>query len=60
MTGREDRPELAHAGRLARELLGRTVRMARTEDQALSSLLNFLPRPDVSRAQVVLPDALLD
>jgi len=28
--------------------------------QDSSSLLNFLPRPDVSRARVVLPDALLD
>jgi ATPase family associated with various cellular activities (AAA) len=39
MTGRDDRLELADAGRLARKLLGRTVRMARTEDQALRRLL---------------------
>jgi hypothetical protein len=39
MTRREDRPELADAGRLARKLLGRTVRMARTEDQALRRAL---------------------
>jgi hypothetical protein len=39
MTAREDRPELADAGRLARKLLGRTVRMARTEDQALRRML---------------------
>ena len=39
MTVREDRPELADAGRLARKLLGRTVRMARTEDQALRRAL---------------------
>ena len=35
MTGREDRPELADAGRLARKLVGRAGRLARTEDQAL-------------------------
>ena len=39
MTGREDRPELADAGRLARKLVGRAVRLARTEDQALRRLL---------------------
>jgi len=39
MTGRDDRLELADAGRLARKLLGRTVRMARTEDQALRRVL---------------------
>jgi hypothetical protein len=39
MTGREDRPEWADAGRLARKLVGRTVRMARTEDQALRRML---------------------
>jgi AAA+ superfamily predicted ATPase len=39
MAEREDRPELADAGRLARKLLGRTVRLARTEDQALRRVL---------------------
>jgi hypothetical protein len=39
MTGRDDRLELADAGRLARKLLARTVRMARTEDQALRRVL---------------------
>src|SRR5208282_3901933 len=39
MTGWDDRPELADVGRLARKLVGRTVRMARTEDQALRRVL---------------------
>jgi len=48
MTVREDRPELADAGRLARKLLGRTVRMARTEDQALRRALLDHLGPDAA------------
>jgi AAA+ superfamily predicted ATPase len=53
MTRREDRPELADAGRLARKLLGRAVRLARTEDQALRRLLLDHLGPDAANLPVV-------
>ena len=53
MTGREDRPELADAGRLARKLLGRAVRLARKEDQALRRLLLDHLGPDAANLPVV-------
>jgi hypothetical protein len=53
MTGREDRPELADAGRLARKLLSRTVRMARTQDQALRRVLLDHLGPDAAYLPMV-------
>jgi hypothetical protein len=48
MTAREDRPELADVGRLARKLIGRTVRLARTEDQPLRRALLDHLGPDAA------------
>ena len=53
MTGREDRPELADAGRLARKLVGRAVRLARTDDQALRRLLLDHLGPDAATLPMV-------
>jgi ATPase family associated with various cellular activities (AAA) len=53
MTGLEGRPELADAGRLARKLVGRAVRMARTEDQALRRLLLDHLGPDAANLPMV-------
>lgn len=53
MTGTEDRPELADVGRLARKLVGRAVRVARTEDQALRRVLLDHLGPDAARLPTV-------
>ena len=44
-----DRPELADAGRLARKLVGRAVRLARTEDQPLRQVLLDHLGPEAAR-----------
>ena len=48
-----DRPELADAGRLARKLVGRAVRLARTEDQPLRRLLLDFLGPDAATLPTV-------
>src|ERR1700688_370592 len=53
MTGRENRLELADGGRLARKLLSRTVRLARTEDQAMRRVLLDHLRPDAAYLPMV-------
>ncbi len=53
MTGREEQPELADVGRLARKLVGRTVRLARQEDQPLRRLLLDHLGPDAARLPTV-------
>ena len=48
-----DRPELADAGRLARKLVGRAVRMARTEDQPLRQVLLDHLGPEAARLPTI-------
>jgi hypothetical protein len=48
MTGRDDPPELADVGRLARKLVGRAVRVARQDDQALRRTLLDHLGPDAA------------
>jgi hypothetical protein len=49
----DDRPELADAGRLARKLVHRAVRTARTEDQPLRRVLLDHPGPDAATLPAV-------
>src|SRR5215468_9914746 len=53
MTGTENRPELADAGRLARKLMQRTVRAARSEDQPLRRVLIDHLGPDAAALPTV-------
>ena len=48
-----DRPELADAGRLARKLVGRAVRLARTEDQPLRQVLLDHLGPEAARLPTI-------
>ena len=48
-----DRPELADAGRLARKLVGRAVRLARTEDQPLRQVLLDHLGPEAGRLPTI-------
>jgi hypothetical protein len=49
----DERPELADAGRLARKLLQRAVRTARTQDQALRAVLLDHLGPDAATLPTV-------
>jgi ATPase family associated with various cellular activities (AAA) len=51
--GWEDRPELADVGRLARKLVGRAVRTARTEEQPLRRVLLDHLGPDAASLPTV-------
>ena len=53
MTGTENRPELADAGRLARKLTQRAVRAARSEDQPLRRVLIEHLGPDAAALPTV-------
>ena len=53
MTGTENRPELADAGRLARKLMQRAVRTARSEDQPLRQILVDHLGPDAAALPTV-------
>jgi hypothetical protein len=53
MTGMESRPELADAGRLARKLIQRAVRTARSEDQPLRRVLIDHLGPDAAALPTV-------
>src|SRR5215472_15688312 len=53
MTGTENRPELADAGRLARKLMQRTMRSARSEDQPLRRVLIDHLGPDAAALPTV-------
>lgn len=53
MTGRDERLELADVGRLTRKLVGRTVRMARQDDQPLRQALLEHLGPDAARLPTV-------
>jgi len=48
-----DRPELADAGRLARKLVGRAVRIARKEDQPLRQVLLDHLGPEAARLPTI-------